>query len=499
MATTTTTSLTVKTAEEVRADFLRTYQYAAAKRGKTVDITAGSEAYNLGTALGYEIEVLGAAEQADADSEMPDTAQGDGIDRWLGILGCPPRRAAAGSAGVVIFDTTQAGYVRAGLTLTDALSQTHVVTVAGIYKNGDPIPVACRATGTSTDRPAGELLRWGNPPPYSAQTAAVGPLGLTGGSEAEDDATAQARYMRRFRVPPGNGNTTDLIEAAEASSPLVQAAFAYPALSGPATQCVAVAGWASTTNTSRQVDPTVMTAVVAPGTIGQLVEHAATSVLSVVDAPCDVAIALSLPSSPAASPPGPGGGWLDGTPWPVPPAGSSAATITGISDTQGYVLASAPPVVGASRVAYLRRADWTVYHATVIASVPSGTNTYTVTFDTALPDISTDWGAFLSPDAANIDAYYAAVLAAFRMMGPGEMTANPAVLARAYRHPMASGTLYPAAVDTNVLRAVEDVGTEVGATAYRYRSFTSPPVPANVSTGPSIAVPHYVGFYPVAP
>lgn len=495
----------VKQAAEVREDFLRSIRAGARRRGLTVDTSAGSDYYIQGQAIGNELEVIGASQQADADAMMPDSATGDGVDRWLAITGCPPRRVAGGSAGPVVLDATQSTLVRPGLTLLDGQSQRHEVVVGGIFAPGASITIRCLATGLSTDRAPGELLRWEAAPAYAAQTAAVGPAGLTGGSEAEDDDTAKTRYLRRFQAPPGNGNTTDVAEAAEASSPLVQFAFVYPAVEGPATQHVATAGYAGATNKSRQIDPTVMSAVVVPATVGALVEHAKTVVTTVQDAPCAVSIDLSLPSSPAASPPGPGGGWLDGTPWPAPPAGESAAVVTdlfaAVTPTQFGVRASAPPIPGATRIAWLSPLTWTVVHATVTALLGTSGSVYFITVDTPLTGLTAGdgvnaWSAsFLSPDATNIDAYFAAVVTAFAQMGPGEKTSNPAILTRSFRRP-STALAWPSSVAGNVTRAVEDTGTEVQGASFRYRQFVTPAVPSSVTGAPLLAVPSNVAFYP---
>jgi uncharacterized phage protein gp47/JayE len=489
----------VKSAAEIRDDGLRSLRAGARRRGiPNLDTSPGSDYWNQFQAFGNEIEVLGAAQQTAGDAKMPDTATGPDLDDWLARVGAPPRRTAGGSAGSVLLDATRATYVPAGTLLVDALGQNHAVVVGQIYAVGAPIGIAAVATGLDTDRPAGEALRWVSAPIYAAATALVAPGGLTGASADEDDETARGRLLRRLQVPPGNGNATQVAELAESVSPLVQSAFVYPAVQGPATEHIALTGYTSATSKSRAIDPTEMAAVLAPAVVGGLIESAATVVTGTADYPADLAIDLQLPASGAASPPGPGGGWLDGSPWPIPPAGDSFAWCTLAGGASAFrVRASRPPVVGASRIVWVSKATWTPVHATVTSSVAVGgasPNDYDITVDTPFTGINV--GDFLSPDAVNFDAYALALLAAFAQMGPGEKTANPTILGRAFRRP-STATVWPSDLSGTQLRAVIAAGAEVLDAAYRYRALTTPPLPATVTDPPNIFVPRNLAFYPL--
>lgn len=494
----------VKTAAQVRDDGLRALRNAARRRGITnIDTSPGSDYYGLFQAIGNEIEVIGAAQMAAGDAVMPDTAQDNDLDAWLARVGLA-RGAGGGSSGTIVLDATQATLVLAGTQLTDAQGQRHQVLAGGIYAPGASIPVQAVDIGTTTNRPAGELLRWATAPAYAATQAAVGPSGLTGGSDAEQDDAARARLMRRLAEPPGNGNSTQLIETAEASSPLVQAAFVYPAAQGPATQHVAVAGYASATSKSRAIDATVLASQIVPYVLGQVAEpvSAGTLVTGVADFPVDATIDLALPASGAASIPGPGGGWLDATPWPVPAPGESYAWVTFAgADNAFRVRASRAPVPGATRIAWLSPADWNLRQAIVTsAAAVAGTGTggvapeFDITVDTPFTGINV--GHFISPQAAALPVYFNALLAAFAALGPGEKTANATVLARAYRRPVPT-LAWPSGLDAAVLRAITNAGDEVLDVAYRFRTLVAPPLPASITDPPNIFVPRNLAFYPL--
>jgi hypothetical protein len=176
-------------------------------------------------------------------------------------------------------------------------------------------------------------------------------------------------------------------EIAEASSPTVQKAFVYPALEGPSSMQVAVAGFATSflaiagPSAARAIAQTIVDKSFAPYIRGILPSSISVTVLTTDDIAADVAVGLSLPAAPTASPAGPGGGWLDGTPWPD--AGSATAYAFASAVTSATVItvdASTAPIDGVSRIAYVRQSNWRIYTAKVVSH--TGTGPYVVTLDT---------------------------------------------------------------------------------------------------------------------
>ncbi len=486
-------SFYVKTAAEARDDGLRTLKNGLVRAGVTSpNVRPGSDYFILFEAIGNEIEVLGANLIIRCDELMPDTATGEGLLRWLRAVRLD-MRPAAGSAGAIVLDASAPSPVSLGAELLDTSGLRYGVTVAGVYASGDTIPIEALDAGDATNLAAGSVLAWVSAPPYSAQKAAVAVGGLTGGAEAEDEETARRRLLRRLASFPGSGNATHVVEVAEAATPAVQAAFVYPAAMGPATQRIAVVGYASAVSKSRVVSAAKMSGLVVPHVAGSLAEHSDVRTTTVTDWPTDVAISLALPASPSSSTPGAGGGWLDATPYPRPIAPMIGCDVQAVtSSTQFEVRSAQAPTKNVSRIAWLSPLDWKLYTATVV-DVSGVGPAWTITIDQ--PFVNIGPGHLISPQAVRLQAYFDALLGAFALMGPGELTAAAGVLARAFRHPTPA-QMWPASLGATQLRAVTDAGPEVLDAQYLYRSTTTPPpVPAAVTDPPRILTPRHLAFY----
>ncbi len=484
-------TFTVKDPTTIRDDILRTLRNGLIARGvSNPNVAPGSDYFILATAFANELAVVEANAVIKADELMPDTATGDALDRIVAIYGLA-RKDASSSSGHIVFDASAASAVVTGAELLDGSGLRYAVSAGGSYEDGDIIPIDAVDTGKETNLATSATLRWVSAPAYSSPTALVSTPGLTGGSAPEDDETLRARLYSRLRTPPASGNWQHLAELAEASSPEVQKAFVYPAIEGPATVYFAVAAAATETNKNRNVDSTTVSTTVVPYVQGQMPEHAYILGTTVTNVNTDVAIFMTLPAALNASPPGEGGGWLDGTPWPVrgTPYYCDVTAVT--STTVFTVNASAAPTNSVSRIAFLSPSDWTVYTAKVISY--TGTGPYTVTVDTPMVGIAV--GSYVWPQAVNQQAYVDALLGAFALMGPGELTDNVTTLARAYRHPTPQQS-WVASMGATQLRAISDAGDEVLDTSYAYRSETTPDIPGDVTDPPNILVPRNLGFYP---
>lgn len=117
---------------------------------------------------------------------------------------------------------------------------------------------------------------------------------------------------------------------------------------------------------------------------------------------------------------------------------------------------------------------------------------WTVTVDTPFVGIAA--GNLVFPQSVQQANYVTAVMSQFGLMGPGEVSSNPTVLQRGFRHPTTS-LGWPYSLDATMLRALEDAGTEVLAAAYYYRSQTTP-TPAGAGNAPLVLIPQNVAFYP---
>lgn len=463
-----------------------------------------SSYYIEATALATECTVAEANAVIKVDGFMPDSATGDELRRWLTSCGLA-YRTAVGSVGKCTMQSTgPAVAVTEGDQLIDEAGLFFEVVTTGSYANNELFDVQGVSTGFATNHINGDVLTWVATPAFANPTVVVGLVGgtdgLIDGVDDEDEETARGRLLDRLANPPSGFNWEHVAEIAEASSPTVQKAFVYPALEGPSSLQVAVVGFATSflaiagPTAARAIAQTIVDNVIAPYIRGILPGSINVTVLTTEDVPVDVAVGLSLPAAPTASPAGPGGGWLDGTPWPAAGDGDPRAMVGVVtSSTVFEVYASTAPIAGVSRIAYVRQSNWRIYSAKVVSftgvSVP-----YLVTVDTPMTGIAVD--DYVFPQCTRQNDYLLALLKAFAQMGPGEKSAAPGVLERAFRHPTPT-PLWPYSLGGQQLRALEEVGDEVLDTQWLYRSATTPPLPGGAGDKPSIFIAGRIGLYPL--
>jgi len=494
--------------EEIRDGFLRTIKAGLIQRGVlNPNVSAQSDFYVEATAFSNEASVVHGNTVVKADEIFPDTAPaGDALIRAGARVGVEPRNPA-GSFGSVVLNCTASTTIALGQQLIDPSGLIYEVTVGGLYNNGDQVPIQADAAGASTNLPEGTSLRWQTAPPFSASAALVGLGGLINGTDVENPEAFRARVLSNYQNPPGNGNPQHVINIAEQSSPSVQKAFVYPTIQGPSTDHVAVCAAPTATNPSREISSTLMAGTIVPYIQGALPTRIFTTITTVTDVFVTCAFAVALPSAPTGSPPGPGGGWLDGTPFPQinPTAAIYSVPTTAVLASNRFTIAApvVAPTVNVSRIAYFSFTQQRLYKATVIAY---DTLTHEITIDT--PFVGINAGDLIFPQSANQELYIAAIKAGFELMGPGEKSTNTSVLVRGFRHPPPV-TSWPSGMGPNLLRAITDAGEEVGAAqyAFRYDGITTntssggtfyPAVPVVVTDPPNLFVPFRIGIYPIS-
>lgn len=513
----------VKNPKTIHDDFLRTMKNGLVQKGLLQPNVNLSGDYDvLGTALSYEAAVAQANATILADQHMPDTATTAPVgsttpgflNRWGGLFGLQPRPAIPSRGLINVACSVASTSIATNAQLTDTAGLRYQVTVGGTYTATagiiTGIPVQALDAGSATNHNNGDTLKWtGQVPAFCAQNASVGTPngtdGLSGGADSEigQDELFRARILPRMANPSGGGNWSQVQAWAAASSPFVQLACVYPALNGPSTVYFAVSAAPQTTppytstSRSRVISATTVSNTILPYVQGLLPEHVYVVGLSTVDQPTDVAVQLSLPAATTASPPGPGGGWLDGTPWPSTNAGTPCSVT--VTSPQNFITftvnAQTAPSIG-SHIAFLSPSNWTLYSATV-ASFTGSTGAYVITIDTPFPGIAVN--NYIFPQSVNQQTYVNAFLNAMASMGPGEWSSNPNIvgsgpLQRGFRHPQPSST-NPYSLGAQQLKQVILSGPEVLDAAYFYRSSTTPTVPANLGLGPNVLTPRNVGFY----
>jgi uncharacterized phage protein gp47/JayE len=471
----------------------------------TPNVTPGSDWYVLAQSVANQLTVAEANAIIKADENMPDTATEDALARICAIFGLS-KQPAAGSVGSVVISSSQATTIATGDQLIDGAGLSYAVSTGGTYDDGDSVPIRAIDTGKDTNHAAEDILRWVSTPPFCDEKVEVGSGGLVNGIDEEDDEVLRGRLYAVLQSPPSSGNSEHVAELAEASTSSVQKAFPYPAIQGPASCHVAVTAAPTATSKSRDVASATMTGTVTPYVQGQLPEHVYSVITTVTNVDADVAFGLALPEAATANPPGPGGGWTDGTPWPAPDNSATfRCTVTAVTSTTEFTVdATSIPIANVSQICWLSPTEWKLYTALVTA-VSGTSGAYVITLDQPFTGIAT--GNYIWPKCENAQAYCDAVLAAFALMGPGEKTSNASALVRGFRHPR-SAAGWPMSLGTHLTRAVVEVGDEVESAQFFHRTdgtttltgssgIVNPQVPASVTDPPKIFRPRYIAFYRV--
>lgn len=493
--------LTIKTQTQVRDDILRTIANGLRARGiSNPNVGPASDFFATATGLATECATAQANSALSVELNMPDTAVGDALDRWLNRFGIP-RQPASKSTGRGTFVSTAAATVVSGTQLIGPNNARFEVITTGVYSSGDTIDLRSLSTGTITNLSAGTVLRWVTTPAYASPTMALDANGTTGGADAEDDDTARARLLDYMADPPGSGNASQVAKTAEAYGAAIEKAFVYPAANGPGTMHVALVGPAASSITrSREVAAANVTAVTAL-VVGAHPEYVEIVVTSVVDSPADVSVLLQLPTTSSAGANG-SNGWLDAVPFPaVASLGTKYASVTTVTTTTDITIANcaAIPTVGQT-ICYVDRTTFTLRTAKILTNPSNGGGgpySCRVTLDTPLTNIAT--GDFIFPGAANGQAYLDALLGAFARLGAGEKISVAGLLPFAYRRPRYFES-WDYTLGAKVLRAMTDAGEEVLDASWGYQNggTTTPAEPAAITSGPKVFTPRKLAWYPAA-
>jgi hypothetical protein len=501
-----------KSPKQVHDDGLRTLRNGLIQIGIANPNTGPNSDYDKQwTAIGNEIAVGQANNVISVDANMPDTATAANLDRWLAIVNLSRNPAIGSHGNITISLNAAATLIPSTAQLTDTAGLVYQVVTGGTYANATQVPIFAVSTGTATNHNNGDVLSWVTPPPFSGPTAVVGTPGSTDGlvdgtnSEVGVDGPPRSRLFNIFQNPPLGGNWAQVSGWATSALPgVVALASVYPALLGPSSTFFCVSATVNLTGPfvansfSRQIPAATVSSIILPAVQGKLPEGVYCQGLSAVDLPCDVAIQIAIPSSPSAQPPGAGGGWVDGAPWPPSNNGSDGVRVIAItSPTQITVNATTttPPAIGGTHVSWVSPSTWTVTQATV-TGYSGGSGAWVLTLDTPLTGVALQ--NYIFPSAVNQSTYLSSLLASFASMGPGEWTSNPTALQRAFRHPI-PGLVAPYAMSNTQLGSLIRSSNEVLDAFYIFRTYTTPPVPSGPTgvLAPNCLVPQNIGFYQV--
>lgn len=498
-----TKTFSQKTRDQVRDDYTRTIKAGLIDRGiSNPNVSQGSLDYLKGDIFGAIVEDVENQIEIKANDAIVDTAgknDPEALQRLTRIVGLDLRPAGP-SIGSLVIATSVAVPVSVpiGAQLIDDAGLTYEVTAPGPYQSEDLVPIRAVDKGEATNLAAGATLRWASPPPFVQQTATVATGGLTGGVNQEDIEGLRQRILAYYGSAPGGGNWGQVARVAEESSTFVGRAFVYCGVYGGNTMHVAVVRAPTTTNKSRAVNQTVIDQVIKPAVLAEFPTFADITVTTTADYPVDVSMELSLPTSTRASPPGPGGGWIDGNPWPTPMPLTGVAQVTSVISSVEFVVESeATPAIG-THIVYISPVDFYVYHGVIQERTDLGPDVWRIKVDTAfLSERATSTliqvGDWIFPDAERMDSYIVALMNTFAALGPGEKTNASGLLPRALRNPL---DIYDSPYDVTgtAIRQMFLAGSEVRDVKFLVTPGAVPLAP-NYQVPPNIATPRKLAFY----
>lgn len=533
----------IPSAEVILQGMLNHYRALATANGyPNISADPNSEIYIRLSAVSQQLAVMYNIMQQQMDARMIDTASGDDLDRLLNQYGLQ-RKPATSAEGFFQFITAAAQSLTAGMTLTGQNSLTYMVTVSGVYSNGQNVPVTAVDKGQKTDLGAGAVLTWVSPPALAQNSVPVS-VSLTGGSDVETDSQARARLYATIQNPPGSGNTQQLINLGSSVDPIVQGAFVYSNFNGAGTQLISLVGYQSdgyyigrdiphllTDNTSLNGGSSPYNALsvnygnslsndtsVIYGQVPAGVSNPyATYVTTVNNVTADAAFLLTLPFPVGSPVNGTGGGWLNfqGSTWPNPDGAYvlNNCKVTAVTSST-VITVQAPsashsvtvPVAGLTLIQWINRSGiagqgWRVVQAKVLAAVDNANDTWTITLDTPLTCGSGDYygntqvaiGDYIFPASSNAQNYLDTVMGSFAALGPGQVTDVLGLLQiGANRQPSASANFSPY-VGSQFLQNLTSTNAEIFSAAYLYNSTSSNAPP--VAVPPKIWIPKNLGFY----
>lgn len=164
---------------------------------------------------------------------LPDTADTDHLERWSAIWGLT-RKPAASAVGIVTLTGTDATVIQAGTLLQRADGAEYATDAEGVIAGGAvDLAVTAEIAGTAGNADAGTGLTLLNPI-AGVNSVGASAAGLSGGAEAETDASLRSRLLERLQSPPHGGAAADY-EAWALAVAQVTRAWCFPLNRGAGT------------------------------------------------------------------------------------------------------------------------------------------------------------------------------------------------------------------------------------------------------------------------
>lgn len=169
---------------------------------------------------------------------LPDTADTEYLEAHAGLRGIV-RKVAVAASGTATFTGTPGVVLQSGASLKSAAGTLYQTTADGAVGDEGAVTVACAAVsaGAVSDL-IGDTVTLMQPP---TGIEAVGTATITGGADAESDASLLSRLLDYMQNPPGGGNAADYRRWAKSVAGVGEA-YVYPLRQGAGTVDIVIAG-----------------------------------------------------------------------------------------------------------------------------------------------------------------------------------------------------------------------------------------------------------------
>lgn len=230
-----------RSAREIRDAILADWQSKYAVEGKSLDITPGSDSFNLADALSFELEAIEIAGQQAAHDVLIGRAVGEELDRHAEDDGTARKAPSAARLTVTVAGPPSTTTAVGSATLSSAAGRRYQpidpatgAPLSLIVTDGAgaaTITVEASEAGAAGTAPATTLLSWSTAPVGFAPTGTVASIARVG-EDAELDAALRTRLLERRRERPASGNRADWREWCRAVAG-VGDAFVHPCAQPP--------------------------------------------------------------------------------------------------------------------------------------------------------------------------------------------------------------------------------------------------------------------------
>lgn len=441
-----------------------------------------------------------------ADQVLPDSASTQWLKDYHGDLWDQVYLAATGGSGPVQASALPGTVFIGSSTVGDpaatygtdpaGLRYQVLVTTATPGSGTAALTLVGIDTGAKTNIAAGTAVTWANPP-VNAQPKATVTTTFTGGIDAETDADFVKRLKARIRHKPAAGNSAHFRAWARDASNSVEDACIFSCFNHAGSVLVAVLQ-----KRGSGVGPNAR--IPAVGVLSAVTAYLTPASSPVVPARALVVVVAPVPQSSAgimqlALPRGLASGWADQAPWPglaaVSPVVASITVLTNQTHFTMHCDTDLPTGVTAPSLMVWNDAT-TRFERLLVSSVSGSAGTYTVVL-TSPPTKTLAVGDYISPYSARLDLLGTTIETYFDSLGPGEVIdlAADERAHRAFRFPQPNEEL-PQRAGASLLTYLLDAlgGVAADATLVSMTP-TTPSLPADPITGPSLLVAGRMGIY----